>query len=99
MRDEIGREFSEEFIREVVAALATIGAKTGLMAEATVTSQQPERGPESSTSLAINLQGIPSAESFGPLQMLSNPAESKKFWESDLGRSIIRYFYLILLVG
>jgi hypothetical protein len=99
MRDEIGREFSEEFIREVVAALATIGAKTGLMAEATVTRQQPERGPESSASLAINLQGIPSAESFGPLRMLSNPAESKKFWESDLGRSIIRYFYLILLVG
>jgi hypothetical protein len=99
MREEIGPEFSEEFIREVVAVLATIGAKTGPMAAATVTRQQPEGGPQSSASLAINLQGIPSAASFGPLRMLSNPAESKQFWESDLGRSIIRYFYLILLVG
>ena len=95
MHDEIGPGFSEEFIREVVTALATIGAKNGLVTQAL----QPRISLQPSASIPVDLQGVPSAETFGSLQIFSDPAESKKFWESDVGRSIIRYFYLILLVA
>jgi hypothetical protein len=95
MHDEIGPGFSEEFIREVVTALATIGAKNGLLTQAL----QPRISLQPSASIPVDLQGVPSAETFGSLQIFSDPAESKKFWESDVGRSIIRYFYLILLVA
>jgi hypothetical protein len=95
MHDEIGPRFSEEFIREVVTALATIGAKNGLVTKAL----QPEISLQPSASVPVDLQGIPSPETFGSLEIFSDPAECKKFWESDIGRSIIRYFYLILLVS
>jgi hypothetical protein len=95
MRDEISPVFSEEFIREVVNALARTGAKNRRVTKA----QQQEISLRPSTSPSINLEGVPSAEAFGSLLIFSDPAESKKFWESDLGRSIIRYFYLILLVA
>ena len=95
MHDKIGPGFSEEFIREVVTALATIGAKNGLVTKAL----QPEISLQPSASMPVDLQGVPSAETFGSLQIFSDPAESKKFCESDVGRSIIRYFYLILLVA
>ena len=95
MHNEIGPGFSEEFIREVVTALATIGAKNGLVTKAL----QPEISLQPSPSTPVDLQGVPSAETFGSLKIFSDPAESKKFWESDIGRSIIRYFYLILLVA
>jgi len=94
MHDEIGPGFSEELIREVVTVLATIGAKNGLVTKAL----QPEISLQPSATTPIDLQGVPSAET-GSLRIFSDPAESKKFWESDVGRSIIRYFYLILLVA
>ena len=92
---EIGPGFSEELIREMVTALATIGAKNGPVTKAL----QPEISFQPSASIPVDLQAVPSAETFGSLEILSNPAECKKFWESDIGRSIIRYFYLILLVA
>jgi hypothetical protein len=95
MHNEIGPGFSEEFIREVVIALATIGAKNGLVTKAL----QPEISLQPSPSTPVDLQGVPSAEAFGCLEIFSDPGQSKKFWESDVGRSIIRYFYLILLVA
>ena len=95
MHDEIGPGFSEEFIREVVTALATIGAKNGLVTKAL----QPEISLQPSASIPVDLQGVPSAETFGSLEIFSDPAECKKFLESDIGRSIIRYLYLILLVA
>jgi hypothetical protein len=97
MRDEAGPEFSEEFIREVVEALATVGAKNGQTAIST--RRRPEMSLPSAPSVAINLEGVPIAEAFGPSGIFSKPSEAKKFWESDLGRTIIRYFYLILLVA
>jgi hypothetical protein len=97
MRDGVGPEFSEEFIREVIEALATTGANNGQTAIST------RRGPEmslpSAASVAVNLEGVPIAEAFGPLGIFSKPSEAKKFWESDLGQTIIRYFYLILLIA
>jgi hypothetical protein len=42
---------------------------------------------------------VNSAATFGSLEIFSDPAESEKFWGSDVGRSIIRYFYLILVVA
>jgi len=80
MHDEIGPGFSEEFIREVVTALATIGAKNGLVTKAL----QPEISLQPSASIPVDLQGVPSAETFGSLEIFSDPAECKKFWESDI---------------
>jgi hypothetical protein len=97
MRDEVGPDFSEEFVREVVEALARMGAKSGQ--RAMLTRQRSETCLKSAASVAINLEGVPIAEAFGPLRIFSNPPEAEKFWESDLGQSIIRYFYLILLVA
>jgi hypothetical protein len=95
MHDKIGPRFSDEFISEVVAALATVGAKNGLLTKAL----QPEISLQPFASIPIDLQGVPSAATFGSLEIFSDPAESEKFWGSDVGRSIIRYFYLILLVA
>ena len=95
MHDKISPGFSEEFIREVVTALATIGAKNKLVTK----SLQPEISLQPSASIPVDLQGVPTAETFASLEIFSDPAESKKFWESDVGRSIIRYFYLILVVA
>jgi hypothetical protein len=69
MHDEIGPGFSEEFIREVVTALATIGAKNGLVTQAL----QPKKSLQPSASIPVDLQGVPSAETFGSLQIFSDP--------------------------
>jgi hypothetical protein len=95
MRHEVGPEFSEEFIREVVEAIAKIGAKSRPM----LTRRQPERSVQPAGPGAINLEGVPIAEAFGSLGIFSEPTESRKFWESDLGQTVIRYFYLILLIA
>jgi hypothetical protein len=73
MHDEISPGFAEEFIREVVTALGTIGAKNKLVSK----TLQPEISLQPSASIPVDLQGVPSAQTFGSLEIFSDPAESK----------------------
>jgi hypothetical protein len=72
-------------VREAIRAKATVSA-TGQ-----VVRPQVAASSQSSASVTINLQGILSAEAFGSLGVrLFDPVESKKFWESNLGRLIAK---------
>jgi len=88
----------DEVVREITAAVrkalapdseAKIGAKAALTATAEVIRPKMVASSQSFAAVTVRLVGIPSAEAFGSLGLqLSDPVESKKFWNSAIGHKI-----------